>query len=105
MITSSASADLNIIGFDEVEAARLKVKLGDTVSVFPTDNGALRLVFTAVFRPCIALSGKIPTVGKLAGLNKEEVAVETRGSSGKPVHCHFPRLYYSVVSEASASKL
>ncbi|TBU49003.1 hypothetical protein BD309DRAFT_883205 [Dichomitus squalens] len=87
LITSSESADLNVVGFDEVEAARLKVKLGETIAVTPTDNG------------------KVPTVGKLIGLTKEEVAIETRGSSGKPVHCHFPRLYYSVVSETRASKL
>ena len=44
-------------------------------------------------------------MGKLLALNKEEVVIETVGSSGKPVHCHFPRLYYSVKAEASAAKL
>ncbi|KAI1786679.1 hypothetical protein LXA43DRAFT_1032860 [Ganoderma leucocontextum] len=65
LITSSVSADLNVVNFDEVEASRLKVKLRDLVSVAPTDNG------------------KVPTVGKLVALNREEVVVETVGSSGK----------------------
>lgn len=42
LITSSVSADVNVIGFDELEASRLKVKLGDLVSVAPSDNGMLR---------------------------------------------------------------
>ncbi|KAM5545536.1 hypothetical protein V8D89_000574 [Ganoderma adspersum] len=87
LITSSVSVDLNVVGFDAVEASRLKVKLGDVVSVAPADNG------------------KVPTVGKLLALSKEEVVIETVGSSGKPVRCHFPRLYYSVRAETSAVKL
>ncbi|PIL34616.1 hypothetical protein GSI_03395 [Ganoderma sinense ZZ0214-1] len=87
LITSSMSADINAVSFDAVEASRLKVKLRDVVSVAPTDNG------------------KVPTVGKLVALNKEEVVIETVGFSGKPVHCHFPRLYYSVRAEEPVAKL
>ena len=50
-------------------------------------------------------SGKIPTVGKLIALNWEEVVVETVGSSGKPVYCHFPRLYYSARAYVSTANL
>lgn len=39
LITSSVSADLNVVNFDEVEAFRLKVKPRELVSVAPTDNG------------------------------------------------------------------
>ena len=39
LITSSVSADLNVVGFDVVEASRLKVKRGDVVSAAPADNG------------------------------------------------------------------
>ena len=42
LITSSVSADLNVVNFDEVEAFRLKVKLRELVSVAPTDNGMSR---------------------------------------------------------------
>ena len=38
-ITSSVGEDLKVVGFDEVEAARLGVKLQQTVSVTPADNG------------------------------------------------------------------
>lgn len=44
LITSSVSADLNVVSFDAVEASRLKVKLGDVVSVAPTDNGMSHMV-------------------------------------------------------------
>ena len=39
LITSSVSADVNVVGFDELEASRLKVKLRDWVSVAPSDTG------------------------------------------------------------------
>ena len=42
LITSSVSVDLNVVGFDAVEASRLKVKLGDVVSAAPADNGTFR---------------------------------------------------------------
>ena len=47
--------------------------------------------------------GKVPTVGKLIALSREEVVIETQGSAGA-VHCHFPRLYY-VVKVETTSKL
>lgn len=96
LITSSLSADLNVVNFDEVEASRLKVKLRGLVSVIPTDNGTSWPPSYAILISLLWFSGKVPTVGKLVGLNREEVAVETVGLSGKPAFCHFPRLYYSV---------
>ncbi|KZT13057.1 uncharacterized protein LAESUDRAFT_733605 [Laetiporus sulphureus 93-53] len=77
LIGGAQAEDLSVIGFDETEAARLKVKLGDIVSVTPRDNG------------------KVPTVGKLLALNREEVVIETKGSTAI-VRCHFPRLGFSV---------
>ncbi|KAH9852892.1 hypothetical protein C2E23DRAFT_824073 [Lenzites betulinus] len=88
IITGSTLEDPKIIGFDETEAARLGLKQGEYVSVTPSDNG------------------KVPTVGKLVSFNYEEVSVETQGSAGKPVHCHFPRLHFVVKPESGpAAKL
>ena len=39
LITSSVSVDLDVVGFDAVEASRLKVKRGDVFSAAPADNG------------------------------------------------------------------
>ncbi|KAI0637991.1 hypothetical protein C8Q77DRAFT_403635 [Trametes polyzona] len=78
IISSSAPEDPRTVGFDEGEAARLGIKQGQYVSVTPSDNG------------------KIPTVGKLVSLNREEVAIETQGTSGISVFCHFPRLNFVI---------
>ncbi|OSC98982.1 hypothetical protein PYCCODRAFT_1438790 [Trametes coccinea BRFM310] len=85
IICSSVYEDPKAIGFDAADAALFGVKKGEYVSVTPTDNG------------------KVPTIGKLVMLNQEEVVIETQGSTGKPVHCHFPRLNFLVKPEASAS--
>ncbi|KAH9927203.1 uncharacterized protein BXZ73DRAFT_102789 [Epithele typhae] len=85
IITSSAFEDLSGIGFDETEGTRLGVQLSQLVSVTPDDNG------------------KVPTVGRLLALNKEQVVIETEGSAGT-VRCHFPRIYY-VVQPAASAKL
>ncbi len=45
--------------------------------------------------------GKVPTVGGLVALNKEEVTIKTEGSAGS-VFCHFPRLYYVVKPEVGS---
>ena len=39
MITTGSFEDTSIVGFDEVEAGRLGVKLHQVVSVTPDDNG------------------------------------------------------------------
>lgn len=41
-ICSSPHQDPTVTGFDEIEASRLKVALGEIVSVSPSDNGAPR---------------------------------------------------------------
>ncbi|EIW61458.1 uncharacterized protein TRAVEDRAFT_162670 [Trametes versicolor FP-101664 SS1] len=76
--SSPAPEDPKIVGFDAGEAARLGIERGQVVSVTPSDNG------------------KVPTVGRLVSLNHEEVAIETKGSSGTSVHCHFPRLNFVI---------
>ncbi|KAI0830217.1 hypothetical protein BC628DRAFT_1356943 [Trametes gibbosa] len=88
IITSSTLESPKAVGFDEAEAARLGIKQGQYVSVTPSDNG------------------KVPTMGTLVSLNHEEVAVETKGSAGKSVYCHFPRLHFVVKPESGpAAKL
>ena len=39
IIADSASLQTEVVGFDEVDAGRLGLKLGDTVAVIPDDNG------------------------------------------------------------------
>jgi len=85
-IVSAQPEDLSVVGFLETEARRLGVKQGGTVSVIPTDNG------------------RVPTVGKLLALNREEVVIETVGSAGV-VRCHFPRLGFSVKARQPPAKL
>lgn len=106
-ITTSTTEDPKVVGFDEVEAARLGVKLQQTVSVTPSDNGTTaetRSLCLGVLKVARRrLTGKVPTIGPLIALNKEEITIQTEGSAGA-VYCHFPRLYYVVKPEA-ASKL
>ena len=105
-ITSSVVEDLKVVGFDEVEAARLGVKLRQTVSVTPADNGNSTSGSVPISRDMLraaCITGKVPTIGPLVALNKEEVTIQTEGSAGT-VFCHFPRLFYVVKAEA-ASKL
>ncbi|OBZ76617.1 hypothetical protein A0H81_03728 [Grifola frondosa] len=78
LISSSQSEDHCIVGFDDIEAGRLGVELHDYVAVTPTDNG------------------KVPTEGRLVALNREEVVIQTKSLTGKVIHCHFPRLNFSV---------
>ncbi|KAI0722226.1 hypothetical protein C8T65DRAFT_600032 [Cerioporus squamosus] len=82
-ITASITEDPQVVGFDEVEVSRLGLKPQQTVSVTPSDNG------------------KVPTVGILVALNKQEVTIQTEGSAGV-VFCHFPRLYYVVKPEVGS---
>ncbi|KAI0796853.1 hypothetical protein C8Q75DRAFT_802526 [Abortiporus biennis] len=83
LITSASPKDIQHVGFDEGQAALLKVHLGDIVSVIPSDNA------------------KVPTIGKLIALSKEEVVVQVHGSSGS-VACHFPRLNFVIQSGATS---
>ena len=39
IIADSASLQSEVVGFDEIDAERLGLKLGDTVAVIPDDNG------------------------------------------------------------------
>ncbi|KAI0766701.1 hypothetical protein BD413DRAFT_150463 [Trametes elegans] len=78
IVSSAVAEDPKVVGFDAIEAARLGLKQHQLVEVTPSDNG------------------KVPTVGKLISLSLEEVAIETQGTVGKPVFCHFPRLNFVV---------
>jgi len=78
LIGASLSFD-DDIGFNETEAERLGIKLGQTVSIAPDDTGRNHY-----------------TSGKLLGLNREEFVIEVQGSSGSLVRCHFPRLNFVV---------
>ncbi|KAH8106019.1 hypothetical protein BXZ70DRAFT_917812 [Cristinia sonorae] len=75
----------NLLRNSQVEALRLGLILGQTVSVSPSDNG------------------KVPTTGKLLAIDSEEVVVEVLGSAGR-VQCHFPRLNFSVQQAATAAR-
>ncbi|KAG6873303.1 hypothetical protein C0995_000456 [Termitomyces sp. Mi166 len=77
-IVSAAHEPYDVVGFDGQEAAHLGLKLNDYVQIAPDDTGK-----------------KFPTVGKLAGFNKEEVVIEVQGLKGL-LRCHFPRLAYTV---------
>jgi len=86
MIIASDYESYDNVGFDEVEASRLGLKVGDAVQVAPEDTGR-----------------NYPTIGKLVGLNREELVLEVKGLKGL-LRCHFPRLGY-FVKLAGASKL
>ncbi|KAH9948342.1 hypothetical protein B0H21DRAFT_805801 [Amylocystis lapponica] len=86
MIISSPYEDSGVVGFDNLEAGRLGVKMGDVVSVVPRDTG------------------KVATVGRLVGLDREEVIIQTKGSANAVVHCHFPRLNFSIRTIQDSSK-
>lgn len=101
----SSPAQPQLLSFEEPEGSRAGVKLGQTVSVVPSDIGMPTLSLRSrVANNKQRFSGKVPTVGKLLGLNHEEVVVETHGKAGT-VQCHFPRLGFSVQVAKSAAKL
>lgn len=89
------------VGFDTVEAQRLGLELGQMISVAPDDTGKRRFLDSqsAGFIILSTLGKKHPTIGKLVAINREEVVVEVRGSSGSPVRCHLPRLNFTVRTE------
>ncbi|KIP07677.1 hypothetical protein PHLGIDRAFT_29881 [Phlebiopsis gigantea 11061_1 CR5-6] len=86
VICSSSYENVDSIGFDTAEANRLGVKQGDFVSIVPTDLG------------------KVPTLGRLIALSKVESVIVTSGSAGQ-VHCHFPRLEFSIRVAKEGAKL
>lgn len=67
------------VWFDKVEAERLGIELGQTVSIAPDDTGKNH-----------------HTSGRLLGLNREEFVIEVQGSSGSPSRCHLPRLNFVI---------
>jgi len=85
-ILSSHFLDISGVGFDEVEATRLGIKLGGHVAVRPDDTGK-----------------EVETLGKVVALNREEIVIETQAQEGGPeaIRVHFPRLGY-VLRDASA---
>ncbi|KAF8634285.1 hypothetical protein AX17_004240 [Amanita inopinata Kibby_2008] len=87
MITSSSPEPLDVVGFDTAEAGQLGLKQGDTVQIAPIDYGT-----------------KYPTSGELVAFSKLEMVIRVKGSRGT-LHCHFPRLGYSVKPAAASAKL
>ncbi|KDQ64297.1 hypothetical protein JAAARDRAFT_144871 [Jaapia argillacea MUCL 33604] len=81
IVTSSPFEDPSVVGFDTIEATRLGLVQGNEVSVAPDDSGK-----------------DVLTYGILVGLSREEVVLETRGTVGSAVRCHFPRLNFIVRS-------
>ncbi|KZV98115.1 hypothetical protein EXIGLDRAFT_641688 [Exidia glandulosa HHB12029] len=80
----------SLIGFDETEAKRLSLTRGMHVDVTPSDTA------------------KVPTSGKLVGLNRREIVVQVESSKGATLAVHFPRLGYVVrahADKAAKSKL
>jgi hypothetical protein len=96
-ICSSAFDDY--VGFDLVDAGRLGIELGQTVSVAPSDTGKFALCFLPHEIFTHATGRNHPTTGKLVGLNGEECVLEVQGSSGSPVRCHFPRLNFNMTAK------
>ena len=47
---------------------------------------------------------RVPTVGRLLALSREESVVEVKGQAGI-IRCHFPRLEFSVRVAKEGSKL
>ncbi|KAI0787145.1 hypothetical protein BC629DRAFT_1735297 [Irpex lacteus] len=79
VLSSSHENAEDIVGFEEAEGRRLAVKVGDTVSVTPTDTGF------------------ISSVGRLVALNRQEVVLEVDASEyAGTVKLHFPRLEFAV---------
>lgn len=79
LVASSIYEPYDVVGFDEIEAKRLDMQAGRRVAIAPDDSGK-----------------KHPTLGKLVALNREEFVLETIGSTGSVIRCHFPRLGFSI---------
>ncbi len=103
VLSSSHENAEDIVGFEDAEGQRLGVKVGDTVSVTPTDTG--KLLVSVCFKPtemtdCIFSvyeKGFVPSVGRLVALNRQEVVLEVDASENAgTVRLHFPRLEFAV---------
>ncbi|KAF8076344.1 hypothetical protein FPV67DRAFT_1471382 [Lyophyllum atratum] len=77
-ILSSTHESYEVVGFDAQAAARLGFKLYDRVQIAPDDTGR-----------------NYPTVGKLVGMNREEVVIEVQAPKGL-LRCHFPQIGFTV---------
>lgn len=86
LIGSADHESPSVVGFNETEASRLGLSLGLSVNVAPDDSGQSH-----------------PTQGKLVGLNREEIVVETSGTIGASVRVHFPRLNFMVKTTVNPS--
>ena len=69
------------------------------MSVLPSDSGQWSIFSPATNHIIYHVLGKVPTVGKLLSLNREQIVVETKGSAGT-TWCHFPFVEFSVVAES-----
>ena len=72
------------------------MKHGDIVNVMPTDNGELIKNFAGSMSYLFSAIARIPTIGRLIALSREEIVVEVTSGSAGAVRCHFPRLEFSV---------
>ncbi|KAF7332168.1 Glutathione S-transferase [Mycena kentingensis (nom. inval.)] len=86
-IISAPFESLDVVGMNEREASRLGLKAGAQVSVTPADSGR-----------------NYPTVGKLVGLNHEELVIEINAPGGI-LRAHFPRILFTVKPVSAAPKL
>lgn len=100
---ASGAKEADTVGFDETQAAFLKVKKGGIVSVTPQDTGKSFRIFKRNMPLTLAVGASHPTTGKLLALGKEEVVLEVQGNAGT-VRVHLPRLGF-VVGPAKGSKL
>ncbi|EIN10838.1 hypothetical protein PUNSTDRAFT_43613 [Punctularia strigosozonata HHB-11173 SS5] len=87
-LITATSGTVHALTFDAVEAQRLQVTAGMHVAIAPEDTGR-----------------NVATYGKLVGLNRSEIVIETKGTEGS-VRCHFPRIGFTVkVNENVFSKV
>jgi len=89
MIASSPHEPYDVVGFDTVEATRLKVTHNSIVSMVPDDTGP-----------------RFATKGKLVALNHEEFIIETKAAvSNVTFRFHFPRIGFTAKPFAPEHKL
>jgi hypothetical protein len=78
-IFASTHESYETVGFDNTEASRLGISVGDTVQIAPEDTGRA-----------------YPTSGKLVALNRQEFILEVTAPQGGILRCHFPRIGFFV---------
>lgn len=97
-IIRSGHESPSIIGFNSIEAERLRLKQGDEVQVAPEDTGKFfywKFVVISAEHEKICTGRSFPTLGRLIALNREEVVLQVQGQEGI-VHVHFPRLGFTI---------